>query len=100
MAANTATKRDEIEKKYGVGYSELLMLPYIDVVNFHVIDPMHNLLLGTTKHITSLWKDLGYFNNENLVAIQEKIDLMKIPAKLGRIPYKISSNFRSLTADQ
>ena len=100
MAANTATKRDEIEKKYGVRYSELLRLPYIDVVNFHVIDPMHNLLLGTAKHVTSLWKDLGYLNNENLVAIQEKIDLMKIPAKLGRIPYKISSNFSSLTADQ
>ncbi len=28
----------------------LLELPYYDIVRCHVIDPMHNLLLGTAKH--------------------------------------------------
>lgn len=48
--ATTASAQHEIEKKYGVRNSELLRLPYFDVVNFHVVDPMHNLLLGTAKH--------------------------------------------------
>ena len=100
MAANTATKRDELEKKYGVRYSELLRLPYFDIVEFHVVDPMHNLLLGTAKHITTLWKNLDLLTNDDLCAIQEKVDNIKVPAKLRRIPHNISSNFSSLTADQ
>ena len=99
MAANTATKRDELEKKYGVRYSELLRLPYF-IVEFHVVDPMHNLLLGTAKHITTLWKNLDLLTNNDLCAIQEKVDNIKVLAKLGRISHKISSNFSSLTADQ
>lgn len=100
VAANTASKRDETEKKYGVRYSELLRLPYFDIVSFHVIDPMHNLLLGTAKHITSLWKDQDILSIEDLRKIQEKVDNIKTPPKLGRIPHKILSNFSSLTADQ
>lgn len=74
MATNTATKREELEKKCGVRYSELLRLPYFDIITFHVIDPMHNLLLGTAKHMTNLWKDLDILNNEKLCTIQEKVD--------------------------
>ena len=66
MAANTATKRDELEKKYGMQYSELLRLPYFDIVEFHVVDPMHNLLLGTAKYITNLWKNLDLLTNDDL----------------------------------
>ena len=39
--ARTDTQQQEIKRKYGVGYSELLRLPYFDVVEFHIVDPMH-----------------------------------------------------------
>lgn len=31
--------------------------PYYDPIRFAVIDPMHNLYLGTAKHVLSIWKD-------------------------------------------
>ena len=57
--AHTATQHREIERKYGVRYSELLRLPYFDIVEYHVVDPMHNLLLGTGKYLMTLWKEKG-----------------------------------------
>ena len=52
----TAMQQYQIEKKYGVHYSELLRLPYLDIVEYHVIDPMYNnyLLFGTGKHLMPL----------------------------------------------
>ena len=47
--AKTQTERQRIERESGVRYTELLRLPYFDSARFGVIDPMHNMLLGTTK---------------------------------------------------
>jgi len=52
LAANSKSKQNEIIKEYGVRYSTLLCLPYFNIVRFHVIDTMHNLLLGSAKHVT------------------------------------------------
>ena len=52
--ACTASQQYQIEKKYGIRYSELLRL---DIVEHHVVDPMHNLLLGTGKYLMTLWKE-------------------------------------------
>ena len=43
---------------------------------------------------------MGIHTNENLNVIQETIDHFSAPPKVGRMPYKIASNFSSLTADQ
>ena len=96
MTGNTVSKRDEIEKKYGVRYTELLQLPYFDIISFHVIGAMHNLLLGTAKHIASIWKEQEILRSDDLRKIQDKLDQIKIPPIIGRIPYKILSNFNTL----
>ena len=44
--SRTKTELRENESKYGVRYSELFRLEYFDPIRMHVIDPMHNLLLG------------------------------------------------------
>ena len=54
--ANLAAARSQIEREIGVRYSELLRLPYLDIVRCHLVDPMHNLFLGTAKNVMSLWK--------------------------------------------
>ena len=76
-------------------------LAYFDTVRGHIIDPMHNLFLGTAKHFT---KDI-LFNPENPVIrkcdhflIQERVD--SDSSTLGRIPHKIASACASFTADQ
>ena len=39
------------ESESGYRYTELLQLPYFDPSRMLTIDPMHNLFLGTGKHI-------------------------------------------------
>lgn len=45
----TVSEANILQKRWGIRYSKLVKLPYFDIVCFHVIDPMHNLLLGTAK---------------------------------------------------
>lgn len=94
--ARTASNHQELEQKYGVRFSELLRLPYFDIVEYHVIDPMHNLLLGTCKYIMTLWKENEIIREAQLDDIQEFVDNIMVPPNIGRIPHKISSNFSSL----
>jgi hypothetical protein len=60
---------------------------------------MHNLLLGTAKHIVDTWKETGVLNKKN-VDIQEKVDSFVSPGDIGRVPMKISSGFAGFTAEQ
>ena len=48
---STKTEKQRKESELGCRYSCLLQLPYFDVVRMLIIDPMHNLYLGTAKHI-------------------------------------------------
>ena len=61
---------------------------------------MHNLYLGTAKHMVRVWKEKGLIWQEDLHLIQVKIDELNVPYGVGRIPYKVRSNFSGLTADQ
>ena len=40
------------ELQLGCRYSVLVDLPYFDPIRMLLIDPMHNLYMGTAKHIT------------------------------------------------
>jgi len=100
QAANTASKQQELESLYGTRYSELLRLPYFDIIEYHVVDPMHNMLLGTGKHMMSIWKEEGILKDKDFELIQQNVDSMNVPVNIGRIPFKIESNFASFTADQ
>lgn len=61
---------------------------------------MHNIYLGTAKHMMKVWRQLKIIKDEHLPIIQERVDEIKVPTGIGRIPYKIGSNFSGLTADQ
>ena len=50
LNAETKQQQKAIQKKYGLRYSALIELPYFDPIRHTVIDPMHNLFLGTAKH--------------------------------------------------
>jgi len=39
-------EREVIEFNHGARFSELFRLPYFNPVSMHLIDPMHNLMLG------------------------------------------------------
>ena len=82
-----------IEKTSGVRYSYLLELPYFNAPRMCVIDPMHNLVLGTSKMMVELWKFSNILTSVNFEAIQSKVDSFVCPSEVGRIPSKISSSF-------
>ena len=82
-------------------YSILLDLPYFDPVRMTVVDPMHNLFLGTAKYlIKNVWIQQDILTKSTMMAIQNTIDSMSVPTDLGRIPCKIQSGFDHFTADQ
>ncbi len=69
----------------------MLELPYFDPVRMCIVDPMYNLL-GTAKHMLSVWTD---FND-----IQSEVDSFSTPEDVGCIPTKIASGFSGFKADQ
>ena len=96
----TKSAQNKIIKEHGCRYSLLLRLPYFDPVRMCVIDPMHNLLLGTARHVLSVWKDLGVITDAMLADIQNKVNSFVTPGDVGRIPSKIASGFSGFTAEQ
>ena len=84
--AQTLADTNKIEHEYGVRYTDLLELPYFDTACCSVINPIHNILLGTPKRMIS-------------EAMQTQCDRFAVPSDVGQIPHKISG-FASFTADQ
>ena len=65
-----------------------------------IIDPMHNLFLGTAKHMLQIWIDKCMISKSDIKTIQMFVDSVQTLQHIGRIPYKISSSFSGFTADQ
>ncbi|XP_048254385.1 uncharacterized protein LOC125381544 [Haliotis rufescens] len=99
-SARTKTDREALASSYGTRYSVLSELPYLDLIKMSVVDPMHNLFLGTSKHMLHVWRDTGVLTDKNLDTIQAKVDAVNCPSDIGRIPHKISSGFAGFSADQ
>jgi len=52
---------------------------------------MHNLFFGIPKHTTSIWKDHSILKADDFKVIQEAIDFLIPPPKIGCIPRKVGS---------
>ena len=98
--ASTESERSAVEQQFGARYSQLYRLEYYDCVRFLVIDPMHNLFLGTAKHIAEVWRERGFLTDESLQLIEERIHNLHVPAAIGRIPEFSVASLSALTADQ
>ena len=97
----TVTAIENAESAAGCRYSELLMLPYFDAPKMLVIDPMHNLFLGTSKYfLKNILLQKGYIAETQLPLIQERIDSFIVPSGIDKIRIKITSGFSQLTSDQ
>ena len=74
-SAATKSARTAIERQLGIRYSDLLRLPYLNIVRCHLIDPMHNLFLGTAM---TLWKSKKILSESDFTAIQDKMDSLAV----------------------
>ena len=91
-SCNTLSNQKKIERDHGCRYSVLLELNYFD--------PMHNLLLGSAKHMVSVWTELNLVTSHHLKIIQNHVDCFVTPSDIGRIPGKITSGFSGFMAEQ
>lgn len=96
----TKTKIEAAESKYGVRYSVLLELSYFNPIKYTVIDVMHNMYLGTGKHLYQVWNDKKLLSKADLAKIEYRIKLFHVPSDCGRVPFKISSSYGAFTAEQ
>src|SRR5438093_13124216 len=99
------TKEDQNQhvKRTLVRWSEILCLPYFNPIRFLVVDLMHNLFLGIAHWIVRrLWIDNDKITKAHLELMEKRAKQIKVPADVGRIPYKIATGEEVLgyTADQ
>lgn len=94
----TKAERKQFEHEHGLRFFVLLDLPYFDIIATCAIDPMHNLYLGTSKHVMEVWQKAN--SAKDVSVIQDKVNSMIPPSDVGSIPAKISSNFNDITADE
>ena len=92
--------KKKLESKYGVRYSPLVDLPYFNPVRFCIIDPMHNLFLGTSKRMWKTWLDKELLKDRDLKVIDERLLQMKAGLDAKWAPTCISSNAGSWTAHE
>lgn len=98
--ARTPSDVKKFSSESGARYSVLFQLPYYDAIRFALIDPMHNLLLGSAKNVLKTWIAMGILNESDMQKLQKRVNLIKPPSEIGRIPGKISEGFKGFTADQ
>ncbi len=102
LRCTTKTKRERMESNVGCRYSALLQLPYFDPVKMLILDPMHNMYLGTAKYmVNNVWIARGYLNTVELAIIEERLTSIRVPptVSFGRLPSSIEPTTK-LTAEQ
>ena len=100
VSAKNVQDQQKLESKIGTSFSVIASLSYYDTIRMTVVDPIHNFLLGTAKHILKIWKNLGYLNQDKLDLMQEKTDQFVVPHDIGKIQRKISSCFDGFDVDE
>ena len=91
------TKSDAaaIAKKNGVRYSDLLRLPYFDIVRMCATDPMHTFLLGMVKRETEL--NLQFLNTQEKQEFLRRVKSVKMPYDMGRLPTNVFDREEGIT---
>lgn len=100
----TKSSIQDAETLYGLRYSVLLELPYFDPIRYPIVDPMHNLYLGTGKHMIEVLlkrmdKDSA-LDRQKLDKIESLVTQFVVPEGIGRLPSRITCHFGGFTADQ
>ena len=65
-----------------------------------MIDPMNNLFLGTAKYMMNIWKDSELLSSAMFEKVEQDVDAINLPARIGRDPGKIAAGFSNFTAEQ
>ena len=98
--STSQSKHETLATKYGVYYSSLLQLENFNPLRFTAIDPMHNLFLGTAKHVFKLWIEKNLLSKKDLKVLEDRISSFYVGTGIGRLPHRIASNYGGYMASQ
>ena len=98
--AETPSDAQKFASSSGARYSVLFQLPYYDAIRFALIHLIHNLPLGSAKHVLKTWFEMGILSESDLERVQKRVNLVKPPFEIGPIPSNISEGFKGFTAEQ
>lgn len=87
-ACKTKTEQKNMESQFGCRYSVFVYLPYFNSSRFLIVDPMHNLFLGTWKRMINLWMEFNLLTSNHFLQVQSFVDNITVPSDVGRIPHK------------
>ncbi|KAG2141058.1 hypothetical protein DEU56DRAFT_734574 [Suillus clintonianus] len=99
----TANARKNFVKDFATRYTQLSRLPYFNIVEQVIIDPMHNLFLGLVKtHFYNIWVQSKILRpNHELETFHNMLADFVVPRSCGKLPTDIGMpSGGSLTADQ
>lgn len=99
----TTNARKNFVKEFATWYTQLSHLPYFNIVEQIIIDPMHNLFLGLVKtHFYNIWVQSKILRpNHELQTFHDMLADFIVPRSCGKLPTDIGMpSGGSLTADQ
>ena len=64
--ADSINAKKQLARTNGTKWTSLHRLPYFDASKFTVVEPMHNLYLGTLKHLVPLMANDDGIDKESL----------------------------------
>ena len=89
QSASSLAAAKEIQKRNSVHYSELVRLPYFDMVRMLITDPMHTFLLGMVQNEVKLC--LKSLLDDKLAESNRRLKSIRMPYDLGRLPASIKN---------
>ena len=74
LQCTSKTEKTKKEAELGCRYTSLLDLPYFLPIQMLLIDPMHNLFLGTAKHVArDLWVGKSILSSSAIRLIENRL---------------------------
>ncbi|KAG2210367.1 hypothetical protein INT45_004656, partial [Circinella minor] len=99
-AARTPQERERIENKYGTRCSPLCQLKYFQRSRQVLLDPFHNLYLGTCKRMMELWRRMvnpttgkPLLTKDHFAEMQREAELIELPPGFNISKTKIGGHF-------
>ncbi|KAI9490214.1 hypothetical protein BDB00DRAFT_732142, partial [Zychaea mexicana] len=100
--ATTHQGRYEVERGMSTRctrWSHIHRLRYFSPARSTVIDPMHNLFLGTADRMVRIWRSHGLLTDADGVRVQVMADALVLPPGVSSLQRKIDRKFGFMTAD-
>ena len=100
LQCSSKSALSQMESELGCRYSVLLELPYFNPIQMTIIDPMHNLFLGSAKHITmDVLLGEGLLTKPSIGTVHKRIKSIQVPIDIGCLPSRLDSG-STFTAEQ